>query len=91
MLRATATIELSLPHRLLVQSEQINPKTAFKCMKRTQIDDYKKIEVARDLEEVVNDKRKTKRANKQKAERRNRHYNKNLLKHLTQHFDQDDK
>lgn len=59
-------------------------------MKRTHIDDYKKIEEARDLEDVVNDKREAKRANKQKARRRNRHYNKSLLKHLTQQFDQDD-
>jgi uncharacterized protein (DUF2336 family) len=58
-------------------------------MKRTQIDDYKKIENADDLEEVVKDKRTAKRANKKKARRRNRHYNKNLLRHLTDHYDQE--
>lgn len=58
-------------------------------MKRTQIDDYKKIENADDLEEVVKDKRTAKRANKKKARRRNRHYNKNLLRQLTDHYDQE--
>lgn len=52
-------------------------------MKRTQIEDFEKIEKAGDLEEVVRDKRKGKRASKEKAKRRNRHYQKTLLKHLT--------
>jgi hypothetical protein len=51
-------------------------------MKRTQITDYQKIEHAKDLEDLVKDKRKGKRANKQKAKRRNRHYSKDLLKQL---------
>jgi hypothetical protein len=59
-------------------------------MKRTQIEDYEKIEKAGDLEKVVRDKRKGKRASKEKAKRRNRHYQKILLKHLTQkHSDEE--
>lgn len=54
-------------------------------MKRTRIDDYAKIDHADDLEKVVRDKRKGKRANKKKAKRRDRHYQKTLLKHLTDH------
>jgi len=42
-------------------------------MKRTQIEDYKKIEHADDLDSLVKDKRKDKRASKQKVTRRNRH------------------
>jgi hypothetical protein len=58
-------------------------------MKRTQIEDFKKIEVATDLELLVKDKRKGKRANKQKANRRNRHYSKDLLKQLTEKFEEE--
>ena len=52
-------------------------------MKRTQIQDFEKIEQAKDLEDLVKDKRVGKRANKKKANRRNRHYGKDLLRHLT--------
>lgn len=52
-------------------------------MKRTQIKDFEKIEMASDLTEIVKDKRKEKRANKSKANRRNRHYEKSLLKQFT--------
>lgn len=51
-------------------------------MKRTQIQDFEKIEQAKDLEDLVKDKRVGKRANKKKANRRNRHYGKDLLRHL---------
>ena len=54
-------------------------------MKRTQISDFKKIQKADDLDEVVKDKREGKRAGKKKAKRRNRHYQKQLLKHLGDH------
>ena len=52
-------------------------------MKRTQIKDFVKIELASDLSEIVNDKRKEKRASKSKANRRNRHYEKSLLKQFS--------
>jgi len=51
-------------------------------MKRTQIQDFEKIEQAKDLDDIVKDKRIGKRANKKKANRRNRHYGKDLLRHL---------
>ena len=51
-------------------------------MKRTQIKDFEKIEQAKDLEDLVKDKRVGKRANKKKVIRRNRHYGKDLLRHL---------
>ena len=59
-------------------------------MKRTQIQDFHKIEQAEDLQRIVKDKRKGKRANKQKAKRRNRHYQKSLLRHLTEKLDQNE-
>jgi hypothetical protein len=40
-------------------------------MKRTQIQDFEKIDQAKDLDDLVKDKRKGKRANKKKAKRRN--------------------
>lgn len=49
-------------------------------MKRTQIADYNKVELASDLTDVVKDKRQRKRATKSKATRRNRRYEKVLLK-----------
>lgn len=49
-------------------------------MKRTQIADFVKIEIASDLTDVVKDKRHRKRATKHKATRRNRRYEKVLLK-----------
>jgi len=55
-------------------------------MKRTQIQDFEKIEQAKDLEDLVKDKRVGKRANKKKADRRNRHYGKDLLRHLKANF-----
>ena len=58
-------------------------------MRRTRVQDYKKINEASDLDLIVKDKRKGKRANKQKAKRRNRRYENNLLKHLTQNMPQD--
>ncbi|MEN0004491.1 MAG: hypothetical protein AAF798_10115 [Bacteroidota bacterium] len=48
--------------------------------KRTQIGDFKKIQRADDLEQIVKDKRKDKRANKKKAVQRNRHYERALLR-----------
>lgn len=50
--------------------------------KRTQINDYQKIETSTDLNHLVQDKRAGKRANSKKAKRRNRHYVKTLLNHL---------
>ena len=55
-------------------------------MKRTQIQDFEKIEQAKDLEDLVKDKRVGKRANKKKANRRNRHCGKDLLRHLKANF-----
>lgn len=52
-------------------------------MRRTHIQDYKKINEAKDLDKVVKDKRQAKRANKRKAIRRNRRYENKLLRHLT--------
>ena len=59
-------------------------------MKRTQIQDFDKIEQAKDLEDLVKDKRVGKRANKKKANRRNRHYGKDLLRHLKANFSSDE-
>ena len=59
-------------------------------MKRTQIQDFEKIEQAKDLEDLVKDKRVGKRANKKKANRRNRHYGKDLLRHLKANFSSDE-
>lgn len=50
--------------------------------KRTQINDFEHIEQAEDLERMVRDKRRQKRANKKKAKQRNRRYEKRLLQHL---------
>ena len=58
-------------------------------MRRTRIQDYTKIEEAKDLDSVVNDKRKRKRAPKKKATRRNRRYQNNLLNHLTKNIDEE--
>ncbi len=58
-------------------------------MRRTRIQDYTKIEEAKDLDSVVNDKRKRKRANKKKATRRNRRYQNNLLNHLTKNIEEE--
>jgi len=59
-------------------------------MKRTQIQDFGKIEQAKDLEDLVKDKRVGKRANKKKANRRNRHYGKDLLRHLKEYIQRTD-
>jgi len=52
--------------------------------RRTQINDYQEVESTDDLDRVVQDKRTTKRAGRQKKHRRNRHYVKTLLRHLSQ-------
>ena len=58
-------------------------------MRRTQTQDYRGIELANDLERVVNDKRHLKRANKKKAIRRNRRYRNNLMSHLAKNINED--
>jgi len=58
-------------------------------MRRTQTKDYKGIELANDLERVVNDKRHSKRANKKKVTRRNRRYKNNLMSHLAKNINED--
>lgn len=58
-------------------------------MRRTRIQDYTKIEEAKDLDSVVNDKRKRKRATKKKATRRTRRYQNKLLNHLTKNIDEE--
>ena len=55
-------------------------------MRRTRIQDYEKVDKATDLERIVNDKRKQKRASKSKAVRRNRRYQNTLLSFLTRNF-----
>lgn len=55
-------------------------------MRRTRIQDFRKVEEAKDLDSVVNDKRVGKRANKQKAKQRNRRYQNKLLKYLADSF-----
>jgi len=59
----------------------------FDIMRRTRTQDFEKIEQARDLERVVNDKRYLKRANKKKAARRNRRYKNTLTSHLKKNMD----
>ena len=59
-------------------------------MKRTQIQDFEKIDQAKDLDDIVKDKRTGKRANKKKAKRRNRQYGKDLLRHLKEHIQRTD-
>ena len=56
-------------------------------MRRTRTQDFEKIEQARDLESVVNDKRHLKRANKKKTTRRNRRYKNTLISHLKNNID----
>ena len=58
-------------------------------MRRTRTQDYIKIERAKDLEMVVNDKRYLKRANKKKATRRNRRYKNNLMNYLAKNINED--
>ena len=58
-------------------------------MRRTRSEDYIKIERAKDLEMVVNDKRYLKRANKKKATRRNRRYKNNLMNYLAKNINED--
>jgi hypothetical protein len=55
-------------------------------MRRTRTQDFEKIEQARDLESVVNDKRYLKRANKKNATR-NRRYKNTLISHLKNNID----
>ena len=47
-----------------------------------------KIERAKDLEMVVNDKRSSKRANKKKTTRRGRRYKNNLMNHLAKNINE---
>jgi len=56
-------------------------------MKRTQIQDFEKIEQANDLEDLIKDKRVGKRASRKKANRRNRLYSKDLLRHFKANLD----
>ena len=58
-------------------------------MRRTSTQDYTKIEQAKDLEMVVNDKRYLKRANKKKATRRDRRYKNNLMNLLSKNINED--
>ena len=55
-------------------------------MRRTQIQDFEKIDQAKDLDDLVKDKRKVKRANKKKGKRRNRHYGRTLLRALKENY-----
>lgn len=55
-------------------------------MKRTQIQDFEKIDQAKDLDDLVKDKRKGKRANKKKAKRRNRNYGRTLLRAFKENY-----
>ncbi len=52
--------------------------------KRTHIQDHDKIEVAEDVERIVQDKREHWRANRRKKHRRHRHYVKTMLRHMTE-------
>lgn len=58
-------------------------------MRRTRIQDYKKVDKADDLERIVNDKRKNKRASKKKGTRRDRRYQNKLLSFLSKSFNSD--
>ena len=58
-------------------------------MRRTRIEDYKEVDKADDLERIVNDKRKNKRASKKKGTRRNRRYQNKLLSFLSKSFNSD--
>ncbi len=55
-------------------------------MRRTQIQDFQKIDQAKDLDDLVKDKRKVKRANKKKGKRRNRHYGRTLLRGFKENY-----
>lgn len=55
-------------------------------MRRTQIQDFEKIDQAKDLDDLVKDKRKVKRANKKKGKRRNRHYGRTLLRAFKENY-----
>tara|TARA_B100000989_G_scaffold56360_1_gene38073 strand:+ start:512 stop:691 length:180 start_codon:yes stop_codon:yes gene_type:complete len=58
-------------------------------MRRTSTQDYIRIEQAKDLEMVVNDKRHLKRANKKKATRRDRRYKNNLMNYLSKNINEE--
>lgn len=58
-------------------------------MRRTRIQDYKEVDKADDLERIVNDKRKNKRASKKKGTRRDRRYQNKLLSFLSKSFNSD--
>jgi len=57
--------------------------------RRTNMEDYDKVQKAEDLDRIVRDKREQKRATKQKAKQRNRRYGKRMLNQLRQ-FGMDD-
>ena len=57
--------------------------------KRTNLNDYNKIDKAEDLERTVTDKRYGKRS-KSKKNRRNRHYVKNMIKQIKIDLSKDD-
>ncbi|MEL7121075.1 MAG: hypothetical protein AAFO07_16600 [Bacteroidota bacterium] len=57
--------------------------------KRTNLNDYNKIDKADDIERTVTDKRYGKRS-KSKKNRRNRHYVKNMIKQMQIDLSQDD-
>ncbi len=50
--------------------------------RRTRIGDVRQVEAADDFEQVVRDKRSTKRASKRKGTQRHRHYVNTMLRHL---------
>jgi len=55
-------------------------------MRRTQIQDFEKIDQAKDLDDLVKDKRTGKRATKKKVKRRNRHYGRTLLRAFKENY-----
>lgn len=69
----------------MLSIRHVHPNKFIIVPRRTQIDDFRKIQKADDMERIVRDKRVTKRAGKQKRSQRNRHYEKTLLRHLRQY------
>ena len=56
-------------------------------MKRTHIEDYKKIQDASDFDYTIIDKQDTKRANSARRNRRQRHYVNAMLRHMSNDID----
>jgi hypothetical protein len=56
-------------------------------MKRTHIEDYKKIQDASDFDYTIIDKQDTKRANAAQRNRRQRHYVNAMLRHMSNDID----